>query len=444
MYQKQFIYLFSVALAVTILFSCDVLNQDPSGLIPTEDAIVNEGTAIAAVNGMYDALQDGELYGGEFILATELAAGNADAAGFRVRFEEFAVLNVSSTNLILESVWVDFYKVINSANAILENVPGLEDLSEGDKNNFMGAAYFGRALAHFDLLRLFGEFDMSTSEYGVPVVVESALVVEETQRSSVEETYGQIENDLLMAIDLLVDSEDKFLISQGAAQALLARLYLYQKEYEKAAEMATAVIENENYELIEDYKAIFNSEFTSEAIFELEFSDQDINGLPSTLLATKEVVASESFVEDFDENDIRGSFYSFDEANNVLRVYKYSENGTFGDNTLVLRIAEMYLIRAEAMAMTGVPEDGLPDLNEIRTRAGLDPLLASDVPDLESFITSLLKERRLEFGFEGQYWFDLVRTGRVEEVREIESFMRIFPIPQRELNITNLEQNPSY
>ncbi len=137
----------------------------------------------------------------------------------------------------------------------------------------------------------------------------------------------------------------------------------------------------------------------------------------------------------------------FAEVNGFFRCTKYGETrDDTGGNTIVLRISEMYLIRAEALGRLGQPEDGLDDINRITERAGFGPYEAEDLQTQDDLTDILLTERRAEFAFEGQYWFDLVRYGVMEDVIGLESFRRIMPIPQRELNISNgvLVQNPGY
>jgi len=337
--------------------------------------------------------------------------------------------------------------VINAANAIIEAVPDLTDISQSDKDRILGSAYFIRGLAYFDLLRLYGEFYNTSSQFGVPVKLEPSLDAEEVERSSVAAVYAQIESDLNTAIANLGNTGNKFLASRGAAQALLARVFLYQNNYQQAADLATTVINNSNYSLTENYNDIYLNEGSPESIFEVEFIQlEDPNAWASEMYVTPPEVTVSGEMEDFilfePERDAL-----FDEVNGFFRCIKYgTTRDDTGGNTIVLRISEMYLIRAEALGRLGEPADALDDINIITERAGFGPYEEEDLQTQSDLTDLLLTERRAEFAFEGHYWFDLVRYDEMEEVLGLESFRRIMPIPQRELNISSgiLVQNPGY
>lgn len=444
--------IYLILLLLAVFFSgCDILNQEPESLILTEEAIVDRQSAKSAVNGLYSTLQNGDSYGGRQIMATDMIAGNGVATAFQVFWQELATGRVPSANFYIEGNWVAHYNTINAANAVLENVPEINELSDGEKEGMMATAYFMRGLAHFDLLRQFGEFFDMGSSYGIPLKLKATKEddLSEISRSTVAQTYAQIESDLNKAIDGL-GSGSSFLATQGAAQALMARVLLYEEKYSLAVDMATEVINSGSYELKDDYNEIYNSEGSKESIFELNFIQlNDPNAYATEMYVTPpEVSVSQDLIEFFDARGENERNILFDQTGSGLyRCLKYgSGQQDNGGNTIIIRLSEMYLIRAEALALQpgGTPNDALTDLNEVRSRAGLGNI--ANINSTEELKDVLLDERRAEFAFEGQYWFDMVRYDKASERRGLESFRKVLPIPFREMNITDgtLEQNPGY
>lgn len=447
---KKRIYTTSIVLMLlTLIASCDVLNQEPESLIPTTSAITDARSAESALNGLYNSIQDGDLYGGRFIMANEMLANNATAAAFQAFWSELASGNVPASNFHLEDLWVSAYAAINSANAIIVQVPKISDIEEDDADRIMGTAYFFRAMMHFDLLRQFGEFFDSNSAFGIPLALEQSLEIKEIPRASVSDTYAQINKDLQKAIKLLPNQGNKFYTSSSAARALRARVALYQRDYEKAITMANNVISNGAYTLPTDYNGVYTSEGSGESIFELNFIELvDANAWAIEMYTSPPEVAVDDDLVTFlnDQGETERAVY-FEEVNGLTRCTKYGDNpNANGGNTILFRLSEMYLIRAEALAMQngGSPNDALTDLNAVSTRAEQGGYVG--FANESELITALLNERRAEFAFEGHYWFDLVRLGRMESELGRPSFRKVLPIPLRELSITDgtLVQNPGY
>ncbi|MDW3212035.1 MAG: RagB/SusD family nutrient uptake outer membrane protein [Reichenbachiella sp.] len=446
MKNTKYIY---ILLLTVMAMSCDVLDQEPQSSVATSEAIVDLQSAESAVNGLYDAMQDGDLYGGRGILATEMLAENSAATGFQAFWAELESGSVTPSNFHFEDYWVSAYHAINSANAIISAVPKVDGIEEEDQNRMLGTAYFFRAYTFFDLLRQHGEFFDNASEFGIPVPLEPSLEVKETPRSTVAASYQQITDDLTDAIALLENQNDRFYASKAAAQALMARVALYQGDYTTAASMASDVIGNSTYNLADDYNEVFTTEGADESIMELNFiALDDPNAWSIEMYTTPPEVAVSDGLVDFlttSGNAERGLL--FEEIDGYNRCAKYGRaREDEGTNTILFRLSEMYLIRAEALAMQtgGTPDDALPDLNAVRNRAGLTNL-SSFVSD-DAMVTALLNERRAEFAFEGHYWFDMVRLGRFESITGRAAFRGVNPIPQREMNITNdvMVQNPGY
>jgi hypothetical protein len=234
-----------------------------------------------------------------------------------------------------------------------------------------------------------------------------------------------------------------------AASALLARVYLYKGDYALASEKATDVIEHGGYSII-DYGAVFE-DGSAESIFEIDFTDLNRNRIaeynfPKSLNGRREVAPSPSLLTAYEADDVRyTATIAF--AGALPYPVKYQDLAIGADNVIVLRLAEMYLIRAEAQArlqgdITAIQDD----INVIRDRAGLDD---TDASSYGALLSAIEQERRVEFAFEGHRWFDLVRTGRATEVlTNVHSVdQTLFPIPLEEI-LTNkspgMQQNSGY
>ncbi|MCY2685518.1 RagB/SusD family nutrient uptake outer membrane protein [Salinimicrobium sp. TH3] len=448
---KKFKYTILSVLLLTFIFTgCDdVLDVELDDEIRSTEAITDDISLRSAVIGLYDIMQSGTYYGGEFIMAQALTGGIADATGFRERFAQLDEAVIPASSAYIESNWVDIYALVNSSNLVFDKMEelGLEN------DNAAGSAHFFRALGLFDALRQFGKFTENDSPYGIPVFTDYVNVnaALEIPRSSVAASYAQIISDLETAIELLVYDEDKFMVSKATAEALLARVYLYQGNYVMAEELATSVIENPDYALNSDYNEIYETEGSAEAIFELQFTEIDGNSLTEYFsISPPEVSANyDDFFQPMDADDDPRSYLYYDNGR-VVFVDKYGTNdGVLGGNAILFRLSEMYLIRAEARARQN-PDDlemAIEDLNEVRTRSLPDmPVIAEEVAGFSDFVDILLEERARELAFEGHRWFDIVRLDRAEAILGIESFRTVYPIPQREIAISGgvIEQNPGY
>lgn len=436
-------------LAFTFLGCEDVLDTKLDDEVPVETAITDGISLKSAAVGLYDIMQSGTYYGGEFVLAQDLSGGIADATGFQERFAQLDKAIVPPSNAYIQSSWVNVYNLVNASNLILSKMDELKL----DDDTSKGTALFCRALGHFDALRQFGQFTDMNSKYGIPVSTQyldskSALTI---SRSTVAASYQQIIADLNGAIGLLKYDSNRFSITKAAAEALLARVYLYQGDNDNAIVYAGKVIDNTTYKLNTKYNDIYDVEGSNEAIFELQFLGTDGSGFTGILsVSPPEVSANyDDFFEPMDyDNDPRS--YRYYDDGKVVYVDKYGTNKNQIDgNSIIIKLSEMYLIRAEALAKKN-PNDltlALADLNIVRERAlPSNPYTMADAPNLSSFITILLDESARELGFEGHRWFSVVRLGRATSLLNIPAFRTVYPIPQNEITIAKgvLEQNPGY
>ncbi|HLT05891.1 MAG TPA: RagB/SusD family nutrient uptake outer membrane protein [Cyclobacteriaceae bacterium] len=444
------INLIILALVLGFLHACNVLEQDPVLDIDSEKAITNKGGAVAALLGAYSELQNNSYYGRDYVAFSYLSSGEAEWSGTYNQYQQFIQHNIVADNNFLAPMWVQIYRVINTANHLIAKVPQIEDrnLTDAERSQILGEAYFLRALAYFDLGRAWG---------GVPLVLnptETKNDGADIGRATLEATYAQVLADLDKAEDLLAPLTVRTRASQEAAKALKARLFLYQGNWEQAEQLATAVIESNRFSLVAPYKAFINDKETEESIFELSYNNADRNnhahyGFPSSLGGRYEWHPSDQLLAELTDPAIggnRGETISYLGSNPYST--KYFRIGSGDDPAYILRIAEQYLLRAEARVKKGTPNliGAVADLNQVRNRAGLAPL---DLTNAEDILLAIEQERRLEFAFEGHQWFDLIRTGRAGAVLGLtESNKYLYPIPLNEIIADDAlnpeDQNPGY
>jgi hypothetical protein len=317
-------------------------------------------------------------------------------------------------------------------------------MTEDERNAALAELYFIRGLNHFNLLNYFGAIPLKLA----PTVGVSGL---DAPRDPVNAVYDQIIEDMTVASVYLPSSGDKTRATKYAAKAILARIYLYRGDDAQAATLATEVIDDGNYTLLPNFADVFAADESPESIFEIYFSQTERNRIaeynfPHSLNGRREVEPSTGLLAAYETNDER---YNASIAFEGLDAYaiKYDDLSLGADNVIVIRLAEMYLIRAEANTNLNGDIDAIKsDINAIRQRANLSSTNANTYAQL---FTAIEKERRVEFAFEGQRWFDLVRTGRaIEVLPNVNSINQtLFPIPLDEIQTNNspgMIQNPGY
>lgn len=436
-----------------MIASCDPLDVAPTDLIPAEDAITTEKGLRAAVAGVYDGLQNGDI-AQELMIFGDLAADNLEAVGSRIAYREVFNNRITPNNIRIEGIWNAHYDVINRANVVLANLDNVNGVSETQKNTFRGELLFIRALCHFNLVKAFGAVPVKTA----PTLGISPEEVD-VPRVSIDQVYNQIKTDLEEAIMNLegTGKGNSIIASEGAAYALLARTSLFQKEYSAVIE-ATSSIMTFGYVLQEgsSYAEIFNeANENDEIIFQIDFSDNDVNALADYFQpsARYEVALASGAFNLFTSDDNRTSV-SAQASGSDLYCNKYTNISLDSDNSIVLRYADVLLMRAEALNEQAYDGNGeaFDLINSIRNRAGLDSLDANNVPTQAAFRQAILLERRKEFIGEGHRWFDLIRTGSalgiLGNAKGITSESQLlFPIPQSELDANNhpkMTQNKDY
>jgi len=437
---------------VLLLTSCErFLDVQPVLQVDESQAVTNAGTAEAAVNGMYNRLGNDNYYGSNFPALSYLSGGDIQWTGSQSAPQEITARKLTSANGYVSSAWSGIYQTILQANYLLETVPGVTDpqLTATRKNQIQGEAYAIRALSYFDLVRGWG---------GVQLILKPTHTPADNKgipRSSVDETYAQVLKDLTAAEPLLGNTTNRNRITQKTVWALRARYHLYRQEWEQAETYASKLIDDAaNYKLAKPYNAFFanNATATPESVFEIAYSNSYKNGhynwwLPPALSGRREWAPNANLVQLLNAPTVGGNrkelIAQTVPPGNLWygKLYYRTPLGT--DPAYIIRIAELYLIRAEARTQLGKTAAALTDLNAVRDRAGV-PLLTTTVP--ADLLTAIEAERRVEFPFETDRWFDLVRRGRVAAVLGItDSNKYVFPIPNSEiLADPSLTQNPGY
>jgi hypothetical protein len=264
--------------------------------------------------------------------------------------------------------------------------------------------------------------------------------------------YQFIEQDLDSAEALLPATVNRNRANQTTAKALKARLYLYQKNWPKAAEYASQVInDSANFRLTKTYSQFYTAKNSSESIFEVDYTINNKNSYASnwfqnpTTGGKKEFLPTDEFITLLKDPTVGGARSALLlTVGGVTYGNMNFKLATGEDQAYVLRLAELYLIRAEARAEQGKLIEGLADLNVIRHRAGVPTI--KTVGTAEELTDKILLERRVELAYESHRWFDLVRTGKAVQVLGITDANKLLlPVPRQEILINpNLTQNPGY
>ena len=458
-----------VFLGVLGLYACEdfVEVEVPDHLITGSTVFANEETAQSAMTGIYNQLFNASFANGGNRSVTFLAALSAD--NFKptsniVEILEFSQNAISPDNTWNLDLWAGSYHTIYEVNALLEGVAQAQDLPEGTKSSLTGQAKFIRAFTYFYLHQLYGD---------VPLLLETDYRANATApRASSSEVEAQILSDLQEAIALLPEEYpdgDRTRPNKYTAMGLLARVYLFQENWEQAAYYSEQVISQASlYELLADPNEVFLAN-SREALWQISPI-----GWGSSFTHTREgnlfikdattntpVALAEDFMEVWSApEDLRfiNWIASFQDGEEVLYYpYKYkiayeASGGEITEYSMVLRLAEQYAIQAEAQAQLGNLTQAMNSIDHLRERAGV-PLLAeaTTTPDQEELLSLILQERRKEFFAEwGHRWLDLKRTGNTallsnKPQADWEATDSRYPIPQQErLKNTYLSQNPGY
>ena len=444
----------------------DFLEINPSNALPTESAIQTLDDLETVLIGAYSQMQNSDYYGRYFILVPDVMGDDVKQNASANRAKEWAEYNGTDLDFISEEIWTEIYEVVNRANTVINSDVEVAAAIQADANQFKGEAYAIRALAHFDVCRIYAQhygFTADASHPGVPIVTEFDETAEPS-RASVGAVYSAVLSDLDQAISLMTKDRGTGFFSSASAKAIKARIQFYMEDYAAAAATASDVISTSGVSLTgtDAYLDAWAGIGTPpDALLEVIMTESDNNG--SDALGRMYInegygdyLPSEDLLNILDSTDLRSELFKFDETigggiYGDLRMNKFpSTRGE--DNSPVIRLSEIYLIRAESRARTGDEAGAMEDLMAVRLRAWpTAPAVTATGADL---IEEIITERRREFAFEGVRLWDLMRLKRgvvrddcTSSICEIAypNDRFILPVPQQEIAANpSMVQNPGY
>lgn len=479
-------YIIIAVLGLTAI-SCgdDFLNPLPDSAIVLDSFFETDEDVLAGIYGIYDAVQGVNEHvesnesrsnrGIQFeYMLTEMRSDNTKSQTFEGSKADFHRYRVVPDNNESEDYYQSMYEIIFRANNILDFI---EVADAKNQATYTAEAKFLRAYAYFNLVRLYGDVPLATAV--VNPTEEEILFT----RVPTEQIYTQIVADLEEAI-LSLDNSSRSRASKGAAQGILAKVYMTQASpnYARAQELCEAIVNSGDYDLMENYADIYTNELNSEIIFAVEYQFE--NALESQSYSSEftsafrqgredglNLIDNPSLIEDLTAaGGVRGeaSYVTFGTRHEPIKFLpqgsdltqsppSYGKNPQFaGNDWIVLRYADILLLHAEAIMAGGITTtDGaaIDSYMAVRARAGFDPV--ADRPTTLSK-DALLLERRVELAWENHRFFDLVRFGVADAVltehantmgySNYDARKLLLPIPAREINLSRgvMLQNPGY
>lgn len=478
----------ALGLFATFQNCSDFLEQEPGSQVSITEQLSSKQGVLEALSGLYTDMEVqvrnerfavyADVQGGNIKFTPGLGAGSKGQIIVPINIENVYDFQDDARDSDYENVYDGGYDVINQANLILEFVDALTDASDAEKSQIKAEALTIRAYTHFLLSLLYSQpynFTPDASHLGIvynTVTLTNGITYPE--RKTAFDTYRLIIEDIETALALYTDSsaipeEPKYsYFNMYSTKALLARVYLYQNNWQKAHEIADDVIKNSGVSLTprEDYIAQWELPMTPVSEILLEFSvpisDEGIAGATLSQYfgyfgetAYGDYVASNDLLTLYETSDVRGELFLEQQLSTIVNEnevdlpYYFTKKFQDVPGYPAFRLSEQYLIRAEAAFNLGQLDNAKNDINAIRDRANAS--LFTGTINLED----ILLERRKELCFEGHYYFDLIRNkkdivrndGCISDACNLSypSPKMILPLPQDNLNInSNLIQNDSY
>ncbi len=452
---KGLVVFFEIIFFMVFAYSCFDENLNPT---ITESRTVEDNVNAledlqGLANGMYNRMTVAHYYGRDIIIFGEVRSDNCFANANSGRFLTVGQMKVGPEDNYSEDTWSAIYEVIASANIIIGQDPEEIKGNKAAVQHIIGQAYVIRALAHFDLLRLYGQ-QHAGGQLGIPYI--TVYKGEQSrERGTVEQNKESIYNDLEEGLSLLsseLNDVSMQTITTFAAKALQARVALYFGDWEKARDAALEIINTGEFRIVEadDFANSWATDSDVNSIFELAYDSSDnnnIEGLHYIYCGAKygDVEVLDDLQTIFDENDVRNE--SIGLVGGKLRNLGKYPSEDYSDNVSLIRYEEIVLILAEAKFRLG-EEGALDVLNEVPLKRNAD--LYTDIS-----IDNILTERRKELCFEGFRFDDLVRTGNdiplVDPLHQTHdgpgygSYNYAFAIPTVEINANpSMVQNKGY
>ncbi|MGB6152829.1 MAG: RagB/SusD family nutrient uptake outer membrane protein [Pricia sp.] len=467
-----------------VILACqdDFLDVPLEDNTPAEEFFVNQQQAVEATNAMYAYQINWEPSGFPYTAILQIPSDDSDkgsSAGDAAFLNDFNNFTFDPTQEMINLYWTGQYRGINLANQVLANVPDIS-MDESLKSRLLAEARFFRGYHYFNLVRVYG---------GVPIyegIPEDGIY--NIPRNTKEEVYNLVISDLTEAAAGLPASyggTDIGRATEGAAKGLLAKVYMYQENWDQVLTL-TEEVKGLGYDLLPDYYQVFRvqNEYSAESVFEIQ-STADANCQADSQYGQHQGVRqqygwgfnspTEDLANAYEEGDVRrdASILFVGETtpegdlitagNNPDNPTRYNQkvyipesdflrngcNNNADANIKILRFSEILLMNAEANNELGNTAAALENLNRVRNRAGLEDLATTDQNALR---TAIWNERRVELALEGDRFLDLVRQGRAAEVLIAHGTQftagtnELFPIPANQIQLSNgvLEQNPGY
>ncbi|MCT4697865.1 RagB/SusD family nutrient uptake outer membrane protein [Tenacibaculum haliotis] len=453
---KKIIYFIATIVLLGGMVACNDKDLDPT-LAQDKDLESNVNTyedLLGIINGAYNRISGQTYYGRDYIIINEVRSDNVYSNANSNRFVKEGQMDLLPTES--GSQWTQIYRVIGLANIVI-NQSGIQ----GDAtkiNHLKGQAYAMRALAHFDLVKLYGQQHVSggDSTLGVPYMTTFRDPSNYfPSRNTVTEVKNLAIDDLNTALTLMsasLNDVSKQTLTTNAVNAIKAKIALYFGDLPTARDAALLVINSGDFSIVDenDLASTFSTDSAPNSVFEVAANATDnigINGLANIYRGTSygDIVGLQDLVDIYDAGDVRGGASFISTAGGEIRnIGKYPTMNTFDDNISVIRYEEVVLIYAEAI-MVENPTLALTHLNSIPSKRGATTYAAVT-------LDNILLERRKEFAFEGMRFHDLARTGKdiplVDAINQTHggvtygAYNFAYPIPDLETGVnSNVVQN---
>jgi starch-binding outer membrane protein, SusD/RagB family len=455
---------------LVLIFSILILNNikckkfvevgPPITQITSSTVYTNDETAQSAILGIYSKMingSNGPFSGGNFSISVLSGLSSDELVNYSTSIDQIGFYTnslVPTNSIVLGNLWTPIYEYIYYANSVIEGLDNSSGISPSMKLQLMGEAQFIRAFCNFYLVNLFGE---------VPLITMTNYSTNNAAfRAPISDIYNQIETDLksaiaLLPIDYSVYNEERVRPNKWAACALLARVYLYTDDWKNAEIQTDSVINNTSLYNLDSLNYVFLKN-SSETIWQLEPNAPGENtwegstfilaGVPHSVSMSNQIISA------FEPNDNRMSAWVGNvtvNGNTYYYPYKYKvQSGSpVSEYSMILRLGEQYLIRAEARTQLNELNGASEDLNIIRARAGLGSSPAVTQADL---LTAIIHERQVELFTEwGHRWLDTKRSNLADSIfsplksPDWKSTAVLYPIPESEILVDpNLTQNAGY
>lgn len=420
------------------------LDTLPTTSVDAGVALKTSSDVKAALVGAYSGFGDPDFYGGRIFMEADLLANNNEI-NWSGTYQGFTQMNnkaITKDNPFAEDSWLDGYTAINDVNNVLN---AIAVVNKSDSARVEGEAKFIRGASYFELVRMYAKAwndgDPATN-LGVPIVLTPTATITESskvKRNTVAEVYAQVISDLTNA-EALLPKANGFYATKSAAAAILARVYLQQRDYANALQAANRAIVNSGAALTESYADAFVAGNTREDIFAIQVtSTSGIQGFNEFYSSAQrgDIQIEDKHLNLYEAGDDRKNLFYDDNGS----IYTGKFEQLYG-NVHIVRLAELLLVRAECNFRLGsqVGAKPLDDINAIRGRADLSALAGDQLT-----LDRILLERKLELAFEGVSLHDLKRLQTGVGNLSWNSPRLILPIPYREIVANpSLIQNEGY